>query len=144
MNDEQWKDEEEESSVTLSPELARRYEDAGSIFLCRVGSSPVCEARVNRVSPNGNFARIELHGPPGDAEMWMPLDKCRIVDVLVPFVEKEEAAKVKETVDKAKSDIAQALQAIMGGQVVPVPMPVKAKAKPRKRKKDGPNENAGE
>lgn len=140
MSDENWQDD----SIELSPALARRYGEARSIFLCRIQNSPVLEGRVNKISPNGAFAKIELHGPIGDQEVWMPLEECRVLDMLVPFVdEKEEAAKEKARAVvlekfKAAGGPAGLIQAIFNETM---PAPATSKPKPKKKgKRDAADE----
>ena len=134
MNDENWQDDD--SATTLSPELARRYGEAGSIFLCRVKNSPVLEARINKISPNGIFAKVELHGPGGEQQVWMPIEDCRVLDVLIPFVTKEDVekaqAEVLEKMEVGGGAAEKLMQAIFG----PTPKPTRPTRKPKKKNEE--------
>lgn len=138
MNDENWQDDD---SITLSPALARRYGEARSIFLCRVKNSPVLEARVNKISPNGVFAKIELHGPGGEQEVWMPIEECRVLDMLVPFVDEKEEAAAEA---KAKAAVIERLGGPDGLMQAIFQLPQSLQSKPKPKKGKGKQDEADE
>lgn len=74
---EEWQDE---SGLPLSPEMAMKYMEAKTIFLCRLPFfGAVGESKVIQISPNGQYGKISFYGN----EYWMKLADVEVVDTLV-------------------------------------------------------------
>lgn len=124
---EEWQ-EEPEGSVVLGPDLARRYVEAGTMFLAQIEDSPIMQVRLNQLSPNGLFAKMQF-GPTN--ESWIPLDKMRVLDVLMPMKPKDAAPT---TPSKMPPGIAKMLLSMMADEVKAEEEEKPKTTKPRKKK----------
>lgn len=74
----EWEDDTE--GVALSPEMAQKYMEAKTIFLCKLPFfGAVGESKVLKISPNGQYAQISFYGN----EYWMKTTDIEVVDTMV-------------------------------------------------------------